>query len=157
MWILLYSPGYHPCSALGFTKAEPREGDNLGRNVWTMPDAPPTCVPPRDIALCCGAGARACRAGRRCRSVVRGVYFILFTSLLFEHAAESHRREARPRTHTGSGSGGGGDRPPRRQLSRIGVGRGGGGGGRYYVLVLLLVLSAATSTIIGRYLLADTY
>jgi len=26
-----YSPGYHPCSALGFTKAEPREGDNQGR------------------------------------------------------------------------------------------------------------------------------
>ena len=27
----IYSPGYHPCSALGFTKAEPREGgDNLG-------------------------------------------------------------------------------------------------------------------------------
>ena len=33
----IYSPGYHPCSALGFTKAEPREGgdnheDNQGRN-----------------------------------------------------------------------------------------------------------------------------
>ena len=28
-----YSPGYHPCSALGFTKAEPREGDNQGRIV----------------------------------------------------------------------------------------------------------------------------
>ena len=24
-------PGYHPCSALGFTKAEPRECDNQGR------------------------------------------------------------------------------------------------------------------------------
>ena len=29
--ILYYSPDYHPCSALGFTKAEPREGDNQGR------------------------------------------------------------------------------------------------------------------------------
>ena len=29
--IFHYSPDYHPSSALGFTKAEPREGDNQGR------------------------------------------------------------------------------------------------------------------------------
>jgi hypothetical protein len=27
-----YSPGYHPCSALGFTKAAPWVGDNMGRS-----------------------------------------------------------------------------------------------------------------------------
>ena len=36
--VVAYSPDYHPCSALGFTKAEPREGDNLnqGRIVVAM-------------------------------------------------------------------------------------------------------------------------
>ena len=71
--IIYYSPGYHPCSALGFTKAEPREGDNQGRNnihVYIPPKYWPVALP----VGCCSSRSR--RNTARCflaRSLARSL------------------------------------------------------------------------------------